>query len=311
MALPVGISTATLTVGSDLSFTGEQVTLSVEVEAHLGGSANHIVWAATGQPLDSFIETFEGASGNPVSFQLPHVNQAGFVNGNGDAVTMWAYTATITARKGGETKTRVKNFQPVVGQTTIDLDRVPDGSISVPSSAPILPVSSVAGLTDEVTLAELVTALTPELQARADAKGLLAYAENRTGTVTYSTGAGAPIEGMAISVPPSAYDVELAWGVSTGIAIGGEGAVNSVAYEVTGGGAVPRGVCVPQKFESSTIATAQGPSHEGRCNVGPSTTWRTFILYLSHYSATGSGLVGYAVNGDTDYSKTYLQAEAK
>lgn len=139
--------------------------------------------------------------------------------------------------------------------------------------------------------------------------GRLGYAENRTATLTYSTSGGAPVEGVIVSIPPTTSFVELEWGLNTGMALGGEGVNSSVLYEVTGGGAQIRGVCT-KRYESNNTASAQGATHEGRCIVDPATTWRTFLLYFSHYSASASSITGYVVNGDTDYSKTYLQARA-
>ena len=159
MAFPVGVTTATCTAGPDLSFFGADVAVSAEVQVVLSGSATHIVWAATGQPFDSFIEELSADAGQPLSFQLPHVDQAGFKASNGDDITMWAYKVTIIARRGAEVKTRTKNFQLLTGQTLVDLDLIPDGSITVPLSAPSPAVDSVMGLTGLVTKTELLDGL--------------------------------------------------------------------------------------------------------------------------------------------------------
>jgi hypothetical protein len=141
------------------------------------------------------------------------------------------------------------------------------------------------------------------------AVGRVAFVENRSGTVTYSTGPGAPIEGMMIAVPPSSRDLRVEWGATTGMAVGGEGAIQTLLIETTGGGGVVQGICA-KKYESNNLASAQGFTHEGRASgLGSSAVWRTFQLLLGHYSSTGSSIVGYVTNGDTNYSKTYLFGE--
>lgn len=142
-----------------------------------------------------------------------------------------------------------------------------------------------------------------------DERGRAAYIENRSGIITYSTGPGAIIEGLMIAVRPSVHDLEIKWGLSTGMAVGGEGSVQSLLYETTGGGATIKGICA-KKYDADNIASAQGMTHEGRAEgLGPSDVWRTFLLFISHYSATGSAIVGYVTNADTDYGKSYLMGE--
>lgn len=150
MTLPTGITTCMVSTGSALDFFGNDVALSVVVKPVIGGSAKDIVWAATGRPLVTYTTTFTASAGLPVTFPVPHVDQAGFVDSTGQAFTMWAYQATITATLSGQAQNWVKNFQPLVGQVTIDLDLLPDGSIASPLSAPIPAVLSVNGETGNV-----------------------------------------------------------------------------------------------------------------------------------------------------------------
>lgn len=134
--------------------------------------------------------------------------------------------------------------------------------------------------------------------------------ENRTGVVSYSASSHAWIKGMVIAVPPTIKDVTINWFAATGISIAGEGVISTYLYELTGGGAVIRGNCTPQRYESNVIATQQGPTHEGFSDVGASAITRIFALYLGSYSATGSALQSYVWNGDTDYNRTLLKARA-
>lgn len=155
MSYPVGVSLATVSVGSALTLPGgHPAPLSVTVSAVLGGSAKVITWAATGQPLLATPEEYTAADGEMVTFQVPHVDQSGFVDGTGAEATMWSYSVRITSTPArGQTVVWVKTFQPLVGQDTIDLDLVPDGTITAPGSSPLPAVLSVNGATGHVTIA--------------------------------------------------------------------------------------------------------------------------------------------------------------
>ena len=70
MALPAGVSTCTVTVGSALSVFGTNASISVDVYPVYGGNAHQIVWSATGQPLVDFTESFTAAAGDRKSTRL-------------------------------------------------------------------------------------------------------------------------------------------------------------------------------------------------------------------------------------------------
>lgn len=141
MAFPAGVATATCTAGSDLTFTGDDVGLTAELAVIIGGEATHIVWEATGQPFDAFVGRLSAEPGVALTFELPLVDQAGFINSNGDDVTFWAYQLTVLPRVGLDTAPRVKVFQLVAGDVTVDIDLIPDGSVTPPVSAPNLPLT--------------------------------------------------------------------------------------------------------------------------------------------------------------------------
>lgn len=151
MALPESVSKATVLAGTGIDFAGNDVNLTVKVTPVLGGNAERIVHAATGTPVYAFTNEYKGVSG-PATFVVPHVNQSGFIDGSGNAVTNWAYKVEVTAEKGSSRKTHTKSFQPLVGQANIDFDTIPDGSVSAPVSAPIPAVLSVNGQTGNVTV---------------------------------------------------------------------------------------------------------------------------------------------------------------
>ena len=153
MALPAGVSTCTVTVGSALSVFGSNASISVDVYPVYGGNAHQIVWSATGQPLVDFTESFTAAAGSVASFVVPHVDQAGFINGSGAAVTNWSYVATVTYTSSTNSiATRTVAFQPFVGQSSIDLDLVNDGTVTSPTTSPTATVTSVNGQTGAVTI---------------------------------------------------------------------------------------------------------------------------------------------------------------
>lgn len=152
MALPAGITTCVVSAGAPLDFAGVGGTINLTITPILGGNANNITWSATGQPLVAFSMSATADAGTAAQVVVPHVDQPGFINGSGDAATGWSYRASITFTGANRQKiTWTKNFQVLQGQTSIDLDLVPDGSITSPTSAPLPAVLSVNGQTGEVT----------------------------------------------------------------------------------------------------------------------------------------------------------------
>jgi translation initiation factor 1 (eIF-1/SUI1) len=147
MAFPVGVVTCTLTFGSVFDWSGLNASVSVTVVP-----THTLVWTATGQVFAKFPLVAVASEGMPAQVVVPVVDQDGFVDADGNDFTMWAYVCTIKFAKDTEVVTVVKNVQPLVGQTTIDVDLVPDGAITLPVSAPIPPVISVNGMTGVVVV---------------------------------------------------------------------------------------------------------------------------------------------------------------
>jgi len=113
----------------------------------------------------------------PGSLTAPFVDQPGFTDQAGNAFTMWAYVVTRLTWFGSSVKTVRKNWQPVVGQDTIDFDSLPGGNIGLPVSAPIVPVTSVAGLTAAVGAESLADVLSefmpiPDVSGKLDASAV-------------------------------------------------------------------------------------------------------------------------------------------
>jgi len=155
MTYPAGVQLSTLTFSNPTTFLGNQATRTeVTVQASSG-----VVWAATGEPIDDFSETVAPNAGLPGFLTVPFVDQPGFTDQSGNAFTMWAYTVTRRTFFGASMKVVQKNWQPVMGQSTMDFDNLPGGNIGLPVSAPIVPVTSVAGETGVVQAEALADAL--------------------------------------------------------------------------------------------------------------------------------------------------------
>lgn len=159
MPYPDGVAVATLTFSNPGTFLGqatEQTTMEVSATAS-------VVWAATGVPIDNFTESVTPTPGMPGSLTVPFVDQAGFVDTAGNSFMMWAYRLTRRTWLGGRAITVVKTWQPLMGQSTVDFDMLPGGTIGLPVAVQIPPVTSVAGETGAVGAEALAGALVPFL----------------------------------------------------------------------------------------------------------------------------------------------------
>lgn len=147
MSLPSGIKTGVLTFGQAVSFTGQSAELVVTITP-----THPVVHSASGVTLAPFTETFGTTSGLPGTVALPYTDQDGFIDASGRAFKGWAYTAEGYWKLGGRQITFKRPFQFPTGQNTLDLDLIPEGTISVPVSAPTAVVTSVNGQTGAITL---------------------------------------------------------------------------------------------------------------------------------------------------------------
>jgi len=189
MTYPAGVQLSTLTFSNPTTFLGNQATRTeVTVQASAG-----VVWAATGEPIDDFSETVAPNEGLPGTLTVPFVDQPGFTDQSGNAFTMWAYTVTRRTFFGASMKVVQKIWQPVVGQDVMDFDNLPGGDIGLPVSAPIAPVTSVAGETGAVGADALADALAgylpiPDVSGKLDAseKGVA------SGVATLDSGSKVP-----------------------------------------------------------------------------------------------------------------------
>lgn len=151
MGFPVGMQLATVAFGIPLTATGKDVVTKVSVKP-----TSTVIWAATGQPIPAFSDSFTAEGGQLGSFQVPFVDQAGFIDLAGNEVTDFAFQINASWEFANERPiTWAKNLKPLVGQTgTIDLDLVPEGPVSIPVTAPTAAVLGFGGRTGFVTLQE-------------------------------------------------------------------------------------------------------------------------------------------------------------
>jgi hypothetical protein len=152
MALPEGITTAVVTAGVPVTHTGAPVKAFVSIEPSV-----FLVHTATGTPLVDFLEELSINEGVAGSFTLPHTDQAGFQDENGNAYTNWYYTARVTYSTPSKAKTKppkIKVFQLVTGQTIVDLDALPSGAPALPYIAPTAGVTSFHGRIGAITIGE-------------------------------------------------------------------------------------------------------------------------------------------------------------
>ena len=175
MALPVGITTCTVTTGIPYDFGGaSEIKTTIIAQPTLD-----LTWDATGDPILAFPMRATGDAGMPVQLALPHVDQPGFSQA-GHPVTHWGYRLTVTWTGPNGAKQRViNNFQPVVGQATVDLDMTAD-QVPAPASIGNIPfVTSVNGESGAVTVGD--------------------YTPGGSSGVTVTDTPTAPAEGVAVS----------------------------------------------------------------------------------------------------------------
>ena len=157
---PPGVTTALVTAGTAIDFAGSPArTITVKVTPILGGTAKSITHEATGGDMGISVLSYSSDDTGVVSFDLPHTDQPGWVDGMQRPVPGWAYKADITINLPGGTLNKTKNFTIPTGQEHVDLDRVADGQVILGVTAPAEIVSSVAGLTGAISRDALAEAL--------------------------------------------------------------------------------------------------------------------------------------------------------
>jgi hypothetical protein len=146
------VNTVTLIFGKGVTAGGNMTSARLTVEPVFNGT-NAVVWDGDGTPMLPFTENASADEGSYGSTQLPVVDQTGWLDDGQHAFTMWGYKLTETPMYGRTAgKPRIKYWQPVTGQTNVDFDRIPDGSLGLPVSGPLAGVTSVNGQVGAVTI---------------------------------------------------------------------------------------------------------------------------------------------------------------
>jgi hypothetical protein len=137
MTLPAGVSTATVSWGKLVDFAGQGAAVSVKVTPLLGGNAQALTYEPESQTLIPFPQLARGDFGVAATWESPHVDQDGFIDGAGNTVKNWSYVAVATVTSADlQQVTLTKTYQVFVGQDAVNLDLVPDGTVAAPTSAP-------------------------------------------------------------------------------------------------------------------------------------------------------------------------------
>lgn len=141
MALPQGVTTCTYVAGPAVSVFGTQAKVSATITPIFGGGVKRIIHQATGTVVTDTTETVPEDADGIVEFSLPHVDQPGFVDPAGNAVTMWSYDVKVTVKGAASYP---QTLQPLVGSTTVDLDLVPSAGTAVPTISTPTTLAAVA-----------------------------------------------------------------------------------------------------------------------------------------------------------------------
>lgn len=174
MSLPVGVVTKTLSIGRGFDALGNYAALRIVVTPFFGGTAQRLVWSATGETLEAMTVTpstqTEPDGDATESIDLPVVDQAGWLDGSGNAITGWSYQVSVTPTfTVAGVKTKMKTYTKFVSplsanSSPIDMDKLADGTAANPVLAPGMYVTSVAGVNGAaVSASDLATALNPQV----------------------------------------------------------------------------------------------------------------------------------------------------
>lgn len=150
---PPNTSLAMIKAGPVTSFSGRAFPIRVYVKPVFGSQAVRLVHRETGISMTVNEEPYTSEDSGMVSFEVPHVDNAGWFTSRGEEITGWHYLVRVVVTTNDGTQTWSTAVSPVTGQDQIDLDNVPDGVPALPMLAPIPAVTSVNGQTGAVVIA--------------------------------------------------------------------------------------------------------------------------------------------------------------
>lgn len=124
MALPAGVTTATVTLKAPVAFDGTPGKVYLEIKPNV-----RIVHAASGTTLADWMTTLNADENGQISLLLPHTDQAGFLDESGATILNWSYTANIRYDLSGQVVSVLpKVFSLVSSISTMDLATLPVGA---------------------------------------------------------------------------------------------------------------------------------------------------------------------------------------
>lgn len=228
MSLPDGVSTCLLTYGPITDTFG---TVATSIEMSIVADRT-IVHAASGRTLFQNPLVVTAVDGGIIQVAVPHTNQSGFRDLAQNALTGWYYTVNLTARFGDGRQSDRKLFQPLVGQTTIDADLLASGGVVTPGvTVETGYVTSVAGLTEEVSAEDLSAALSATLDTGevTIVEDDAIFTAQRIGSIVYynllgdfTEHEGHPLTGVTVPVglrPASANGLSIPCRTGLGVAV--------------------------------------------------------------------------------------------
>ena len=194
--LPSDIVTVPVTWSDGQSHAGDQLITSISFTP-----SQTVIHAASGIPLINV--TWGDLSRGRID--LPAVNQEGFMDDQGDQVSGWHYLAAITYRSGGQVRVVEKRFQPLTGQSGIDIDLLPAQNPVDPPVIVVRGVSSVGdGRTGDVSSAVLAGDILPFLPT-VDV-GVTSFNGQTGDVVADASSLGADVAGSASTAEANAKD---------------------------------------------------------------------------------------------------------
>ena len=287
MALPAGVSTATVTINPPVTHEGEPLSVVAYVEP-----SHAVIHSATGVALAKLTTTTKAASGAAVTLTLPHTDQPGFVDTSGQVFTGWAYTIRVDlVGADGRTQYVYKTFQVPVGTVSLDYMVIISGTPSDPLVAPTAVVTSVNGMTGAVLL------------DGADTSGMVTSgAVNGAGRLILTRADTTTVDAGLVVGPPGPANTLTIGTVTTGVA-GSPAAANitGLSPNQTLALTIPKGDA--GDAGGGAISDLIRPQWHAVYHVGPSRAHTTISAavtaartYANGYSKDGQGFDGSLLN---------------
>jgi len=145
---PSGVQTVEIVFGKGIAPNGEPQAATLAVYVIYGGQTQAAIWDGDGTAMLPLSFGASAPAGQLGSIRVPVTDQSGWLDDSGNGYSGWAYRLVETVGK----KSRERFVQPMTGQTLIDFDRIPTGNVGLPLVAPMVPVTSVNGVSGAVTV---------------------------------------------------------------------------------------------------------------------------------------------------------------